>query len=351
MYMCTRIFNNLNDKFPVTARNMDWYWPVNTYFYAFPKGTVNRGLSAESAAELHIAQQQVLQWTSKYASLTTVMGSNKKGYAAVDGLNEAGLAVNGLYDSHVSYGPTDGKGHFLSANRWVQFVLDQFANVQQAIQYFATQDITIVSELLPDTSDTQSHLHLALSDAEGNSGVIEVRNGCFELYESRHDTVVTNQPDYETQRLLTAYWQYIWGQRPNAPVEHPVYSAPGGNSATQRFERASYYFTFAQPAQKRREAVYQAKSMVAACSVPVHFNPYHAEKASYTIWTNLADHHKKIYSLSSTVSMNTLSLHFSPELTTCRRLLLQKEKSTKSACPIKAGDVTDHLVICDNPFS
>lgn len=145
-----------------------------------------------------------------------------QGYAAVDGLNEAGLAVNGLYDSHVNYGPTDGKGHFLSANRWVQFVLDRFANVQQAIQYFATRNITIVSELLPDTSDTQSHLHLALSDAEGNSGVIEVRNGRFDLYESRHDTVVTNQPDYETQRMLTAYWQYIWGQRPNVPVEHPV---------------------------------------------------------------------------------------------------------------------------------
>nr|MBF4406000.1 choloylglycine hydrolase [Vibrio anguillarum] len=83
--MCTRIFNNLNDKFPVTARNMDWYWPVNTYFYAFPEGTVNRGLSSESAAKIHIAPQQVLQWTSKYASLTTVMGSDKKGYAAVDG--------------------------------------------------------------------------------------------------------------------------------------------------------------------------------------------------------------------------------------------------------------------------
>ncbi|ENT6806968.1 hypothetical protein ACIL2K_000394 [Vibrio vulnificus] len=39
----------------MTARNMDWYWPVNTYFYAFPRGTVNRGLSAESAAEFYIA--------------------------------------------------------------------------------------------------------------------------------------------------------------------------------------------------------------------------------------------------------------------------------------------------------
>ncbi|MBF4333539.1 linear amide C-N hydrolase, partial [Vibrio anguillarum] len=68
-------------------------------------------------------------------------------------------------------------------NRWVQFVLDRFANVQQAIQYFATHSITIVSELLPDTSNTQSHLHLALSDADGCSGVIEVRNGRFELYE------------------------------------------------------------------------------------------------------------------------------------------------------------------------
>ncbi|MBF4264886.1 linear amide C-N hydrolase, partial [Vibrio anguillarum] len=179
-----------------------------------------------------------------------------------------------------------------------------------------THSITIVSELLPDTSNTQSHLHLALSDADGCSGVIEVRNGRFELYESPQDTVVTNQPDYKTQRMLTAYWQYIWGKRPNAPVEHPVFSAPGGNSATQRFERASYYFTFAQPAKKRREAVYQAKSLVAACSVPVYFNPYCAEKASYTIWTNLADHRKKVYSLSSTVTMNTLSLHFSPELTT-----------------------------------
>ncbi|MCZ4293179.1 linear amide C-N hydrolase [Vibrio sinaloensis] len=61
------------------------------------------------------------------------MGSDKKGDAAVDGLNEAGFAVNGLYDSHVSYGSTDGEGQFLSTNRWVQFVLDHFANVPQDI--------------------------------------------------------------------------------------------------------------------------------------------------------------------------------------------------------------------------
>ncbi|HFQ5373416.1 TPA: hypothetical protein ACGUM3_001239 [Vibrio vulnificus] len=33
------------------------------------------------------------------------------------------------------------------------------------------------------------------------------------------------------------------------------------------------------------------------------------------------------------------------------RLMLQQEKSTKSAFPIKAGDVTDHLVTCDKPFN
>ncbi|OOE52678.1 hypothetical protein BZG12_09815 [Salinivibrio kushneri] len=44
--MCTRIFNNLNPQYPITARNMDWFWPINTYFYRFPKGMKSRGLDA-----------------------------------------------------------------------------------------------------------------------------------------------------------------------------------------------------------------------------------------------------------------------------------------------------------------
>lgn len=348
--MCTRIFNNLNRQYPVTARNMDWFWPINTYFYRFPKGTISRGLSAKSASQLGISNQQVLQWRAEYASLVTVMGSDKKGYAAVDGLNEAGLAVNGLYDSDVSYGPATGDGQFLSANRWVQFVLDCFANVHQTIQFFTSNTITIVSERLPDTSETDSHLHLSLSDADGNAGVIEVRDGVFQLYESHDDTVVTNQPNYKTQQTLNAYWTYTWGLDPNNPIAHPVYSAPGGNSATQRFERARYYLTFSQPAQNRREAVYQARSLVATCAVPVNFNPYHTEKASYTIWTNVADHRKHVYYLSNTLTMDSVWINFSSDHQDCQRLQLQKEKSTKSACPVQSGDVSRYLTGCENPF-
>lgn len=42
--MCTRIFNSQNKEFPVTGRNMDWYWQLNSGLYAFPAGLERQGV-------------------------------------------------------------------------------------------------------------------------------------------------------------------------------------------------------------------------------------------------------------------------------------------------------------------
>ncbi|WP_114766748.1 linear amide C-N hydrolase [Vibrio rhodolitus] len=349
--MCTRIFNNLKADSPMTARNMDWLWPVNAYFYTFPAGANCRGMDLDYAREIGISESQIFNWRSKYSSISSLMGDKSQGFAAVDGLNDQGLVANGLYDESGTYTEPTREGQYLSANRWVQFALDSFKNVNEAAEYFSSQAVNIVPQPLPDPSNMPSLLHLTLSDSSGDSAIIEIQEGNFVVYHDRDFRVATNEPDYATQQTLLAYWRYIWGLNSNASTENPISSAPGGNSPTQRFERASYYLSFADKATSHHEALTQARSLVASCAVPVGFNPYHENEASYTIWANTADHIGGKYFLTNTTSMNTVWLSFEEPITTCQHVFLQQEKCATPVPGVTAGDVSSLLRECSNPFS
>ncbi|WP_158075229.1 hypothetical protein [Salinivibrio kushneri] len=64
----------------------------------------------------------------------------------------------------------------------------------------------------------------------------------------------------------------------------------------------------------------------------------------------MADHRQHVYYLANTLTMDSVWIHFSPDHQDCQRLQLQKEKSTKSVCPVQSGDVSRYLTLCENPF-
>jgi choloylglycine hydrolase len=332
---------------------MDWFNPINTFLYQFPKNQIKTGLSDPYCKEHQNISMNPLKWESHFSSIGSVIGDEYRGYSTVDGMNSEGLAVNALFDTDASYGiscPLSDTPQ-LSILRWAQFTLDMFENVSKAVEYYESNPIHLVMEDVPDGSKMKTKIHLTLSDATGDSAIIEVRLGKISIFHNEQYRIATNQPSYDMQLTLTEYWQYVWGTS-DVRNSDPIYTAPGGVSATQRFERASFYTSFSKPANNEVDSITQARSLVATCAVPEHFNPQNSEHASYTIWTNVSAHLSKTYFLFNTYTMSPVWLVFNAPFQKCQRVcLIEIEEGNHPVIFPLSGNIAPQLIDCNNPYA
>ncbi|SBT18850.1 Linear amide C-N hydrolases, choloylglycine hydrolase family [Marinomonas gallaica] len=254
----------------------------------------------QHAAALGIKHENILSWSAKYASITTQVGDGAT-FGTDDGINEAGLVVNILYDSDCDYGPVPSNSSFqaLSVLRWGQFILDNFDTVESTIEYFQQNKINLISEAVPGDENSGAELHVALCDESGNSAVIEVHDGEMVFYTNQEYTVVTNQPSYAAQLIMSQYWFYQWGLS-EVTNHNPVYTAPGGDTPVQRFQRACFYRYMHRSKKVNADRLMQVRSMINTCAVPLLFqaNNHGGEESPYTLWVNLADStHRRYYFL------------------------------------------------------
>lgn len=112
-------------------------------------------------------------YRSKYMSIAAI-------YVPLDGMNEKGLCVADLIagDSEVTKQNTDKAD--LTTTSAIRLLLDQAANVEEAVKLLEEYDM--------NSSIGMAH-HLAISDREGNSVVVEYVNG--EMIVTETD-IVTN---------------------------------------------------------------------------------------------------------------------------------------------------------------
>ncbi|MBA3325428.1 MAG: linear amide C-N hydrolase [Rhodobacteraceae bacterium] len=74
--------------------------------------------------------------------------------ATVDGMNEAGLAGNVLYLAEADYGNAAASGKpLMSIAAWLQYVLDNFATVDEAVTALLAEPFAIIARPCP--TDTQ----------------------------------------------------------------------------------------------------------------------------------------------------------------------------------------------------
>ena len=127
---------------------MDWQEPTKAKVWAFPQGMKRDGGVAGS-----------LEWTSKWSSVVTSFYD----VGSVDGINEKGLVGSLLYLVETDYGSqkrSDQKK--MSIGAWLQYVVDNFATVPEAVAALQADDINIISPTLP--SGRSASGHLAISD-------------------------------------------------------------------------------------------------------------------------------------------------------------------------------------------
>lgn len=306
---CTRVVYKGNENLILTARSMDWKSDIQSNLWIFPRGMKRNGAVGPHSAT----------WKSKYGSVIASAFDN----SSTDGMNEKGLVANLLWLSESQYAVWDQKKPGLSIAAWVQYVLDNFATVNETVAFFDKGLIDIISDKLPDGS-TMATLHLSISDATGDNAVLEYLGGKLVIHHDQSYQVMTNSPIFDKQLALNEYWQGIGG----------TVMLPGTNRAADRFARASFYINAIPKTSDIRIGVASVFSVIRNCSVPYGISTPGQPNISSTRWRAVSDHKNKVYYFETVMTPNTFWVDFKnvdfSEKASVKKLSLTKNETYNS---------------------
>jgi penicillin V acylase-like amidase (Ntn superfamily) len=288
---CSRIVYVGPDHTVLTGRTMDWMISTKTNLWVFPRGIQRDGAVAVKP----------LTWTSRYGSVI----SGAYDSATADGMNEKGLVANLLYLGEAQYPVRDAHIPGLSLAGWPQYVLDNYATVAEAVTALQSETFQVVSPHMP--GGFAPTMHLSLSDASGDSAVLEYLHGKLVIHHGKQFQVMTNEPSYDQQLALDAYWKEIGG----------AVMLPGTDRPADRFVRASYYLSQQPQTSDLRESVALTFSIIRNVSVPMGVTKPGSPNIAPTLWRTVADQKNMTYFFESTSSPNVIwvdlaKLNFAP---------------------------------------
>jgi choloylglycine hydrolase len=254
---------------------MDWKEDLRTNLWVLPRGMQRDGAAGPGSP----------RWVSQYGSVIAA------GYdsGSTDGMNEKGLVANILYLAESDYGTIDLARPHLSISLWAQYVLDQFATVAEVVDALRSEPFQIIAPILPNGVAAQ--LHLALSDATGDSAIFEYVGGKLVIHHGKQYTVMTNSPIYDEQLALNRYWQQVGG----------LVFLPGTIRAADRYARASFlidaipkqvdpaYIQGVPDQSYAHQAVASVLSVIRAVGVPLGITTPDQPNISSTIWRTVSD--------------------------------------------------------------
>ena len=319
--MCSRVLYVGEDGLVVTGRSMDWMIPTESNLWALPAGLTRDGAAAVNS----------FAWTSVHGSLVTAMYDG----VTIDGVNAAGLAANALYLSSARYPERDTSVPGLSVAAWTQYALDMFASVTEAVDGLGTPPYEVVSPVLPGGHAATGHL--ALSDATGDSAILEYLDGELVVHHGADFTVMTNDPTYDQQLALCVYWDEVGGDA----------MLPGTERPADRFIRARYYLDGSTSTGDAASGLAEVFAIVRNVSVPMIESRPDKPNVAPTLWRTAIDHRSLTYYWESTSQPNVFwtelaNLDLSPGAP-ARRLVAE-------AGPTRAGEVSADFVVTV-PFS
>jgi penicillin V acylase-like amidase (Ntn superfamily) len=237
-------------------------------------------------------------------------------------MNEKGLVANALWlveskypDIHSTTKPV------LPLSIWTQYVLDNFATVEEAVTALRKEPFVVWTTSVPG-EDRLATLHFSISDATGDSAIVEYIEGHQIIHHNRSFQVMTNSPTFDQQLAIEQYWKQIGG----------TVFLPGTNRAADRFARASFYINAIPKDQAPDIEVASVFSVIRNASVPYGINTPDEPNISSTRWRTVADQKRLIYYFESALNPNTfwVNLHdvdFSPLTGKIKKLDLGPDQS------------------------
>ena len=274
---CTRILYRTGTGNFLVGRTMDWYDDLGSDLWAFPRGMSRRGC----------AQENALEWTSKYGSVVV----DAYDVASTDGMNEAGLVANVLYLAEADYGDAQKSTKpRLSVGAWMQFVLDSYGSVGEAVEALRKDTFVVVAPTLPGGKSASAHV--ALADASGDSAILEYVAGKLSIHHDRSYTVMTNSPPFDEQLAINTYWKDVGGLK----------MLPGTHRASDRFARVSWNLNATPEVDDPQLAVATVLSVIRNISVPLGISDPEKPNIASTLWRTISDTRARRYYFESAYS-------------------------------------------------
>ncbi len=264
--MCTRILWSSGGApgrgTVAVARTLDWMEDTNTVLAARP-----RGAHRHSGAD-----QGEVTWTSRYASVVSLLYRR----LSADGLNETGFNANGLYLSEADYGVRDPIRPGFMLGTIVQYLLDSFSTVAQAVAWFEQTNPQLVAESIGSEPGTA---HLSVADRTGDSAVIEFLNGQTHIHHGPETTVMTNSPAYDEQLSEATNYLGLGGDK----------EIPGGPDSPERFVRAATATLGLPNTDSSGEAIAMLLSAIRTSAVPYGVDVPGKPNVAATRWVVVSD--------------------------------------------------------------
>jgi penicillin V acylase-like amidase (Ntn superfamily) len=308
---CTRLVYKAPENTVITARSMDWTVEIDPNLWIFP-----RGLERDGSAGPHS-----VKWKSRYGSLVT----SAYDISSVDGMNEKGLVGNLLWLAESKYPDYDGKKPALSVAAWLQYVLDNYATVAEAVEALKEEPFIVRSADVPGMVNKFANLHLSLSDASGDNAIFEYVDGKLVIHHSPSYTVMTNSPTFDHQLAINEYWEGISG----------TVMLPGTNRAADRFVRASFYVQAIPQTSDPLIAVASVLSVIRNASVPYGISSPTEPNIASTRWRSVADQKSLVYFFETVLTPNTFWVNV-------------KDIDFSEGQPVKMLPLTQHQVYTGN---
>ncbi len=285
---CTRVVYQGADGNIITARSMDWKDEIPANLWLFPRGIERQGKAGPAS----------IKWKSKYGSITT----SSWDIASSDGMNEKGLVGNMLWLAESKYPPFEkgSKTNGLSVSLWLQYVLDNFSTVSEAVAALSKENFVIVSTNIPGTQQFVT-VHLSLSDKTGDNAIFEYVDGKLVIHHDRSYTTMTNSPVFAEQLAINTYWKSIPG----------AVMLPGTNRAADRYVRASYYMDAIPKTDDTRTSVPSVFSVIRNSSVPYGIASPTEPNIASTRWRTVADQKNLVYYFENVLNPNVVWVDFS----------------------------------------
>lgn len=190
--MCTNITVKYGNGY-VTARTNEFGVIINSNIFTMGRNIKQRGFST--------TENKGLKWENKYGFVGFDGGILTPKCIALDGINEEGLCVQGLYfPNYAKYQTTSNYDNSITNLTFTNYVLGSFKNVEEVKE--GLKDINICGESL---YEEDSPFHFQINDKYGGCIVVEIENE-VKVYDNKVG-VMTNSPSFSFHE--TNYKNYI----------------------------------------------------------------------------------------------------------------------------------------------
>jgi choloylglycine hydrolase len=283
---CTYFFLKAKDGSIVSVRSMEFYSELGAQLQMIPRGTAYASEAPQGA--------KGLRWKSKYG-VVAISALGKKNLLA-DAANEKGLFITTLWFSDVQYPEIKPGDAVIDLQNFVAWVAGNFAAIEELKEALAK--VKVFGS--PEEGFNQGQvvpLHWPVTDARGNSIVLEYLEGQLKIWDNRQNGVLTNEPNLGWHLEHLRFYSNLKAFSFPVPelkddrwsLGSDMKGLPGDWTAASRFVKISALRFFAEPPKDADEAVNLCVHMINTVDIPygpqlwiigqtgnVQFTPWHS---------------------------------------------------------------------------